>query len=307
MEIEKEIAGNIGSPDEVDLVLENGGDGIGLYRTEFLYMDRNELPTEQEQFEAYGSVLEKMNGKPVVIRTLDIGGDKNVDYLDFPDEMNPFLGYRAIRYCLENESLFKEQLRALVRASAYGNLKIMFPMISGMDELIRAKELLAEAKREAMEKDAELQPTYEVGLMIETPAAAMMADQLAKQVDFFSIGTNDLIQYTVAVDRMNEHIAQLYDPFHPAVLRLIKRTIEQGAKAGIWVGMCGELAGDPKLIPVFVGMGLDEFSMSAGSILEARSLISKSSMEELAPKVDELLALGSGKEVKQYIEENLMK
>lgn len=268
-----EVCGNIGSPNDVDQVLENGGDGIGLFRTEFLYMDRSNMPSEEEQFNSYKVVLEKMAGKPVVIRTLDIGGDKKLDYLDLGEEMNPFLGFRAIRLCLDKVDIFKVQLRALLRASIYGNLKIMFPMISSFGELRQAKKILQECKDELIKEGFEVSDSIEVGIMIEIPAAAVSAREFAKEVDFFSIGTNDLIQYTLACDRMNEKVSYLYDPMHPSVLSLIKMTIDGAHAEGKWVGMCGEMAGDEEVLPILLEYGLDEFSMSATSILSAKKQI----------------------------------
>lgn len=268
-----EVAGNIGKPQDVHQVLENGGDAIGLFRTEFLYMDRADMPTEEEQFEEYKYAVEKMEGKSVVIRTLDIGGDKKLPYLPLPEEMNPFLGYRAIRLCLDRKDIFKVQLRALLRASAFGNLKIMFPMISSLEEFLQAKKILNECMEELKKEGKAFNAELETGIMVEIPAAAVCADELAKHVDFFSIGTNDLIQYTLAADRMNEKISYLYNPMHPAVLKLIKMTIEAAHKEGKWCGMCGEMAGDEKAISTLVEYGLDEFSMSASSILKAKQLI----------------------------------
>ena len=268
-----EVCGNIGKPEDVLGVIANGGDGVGLFRTEFLYMDRDEAPTEEEQYESYKFVLEKMEGKQVVIRTLDIGGDKTLPYLPLPEEMNPFLGYRAIRLCLDKKELFKVQLRALLRASVYGNLCVMFPMISGIEEFMQAKEVVEECKAELRSEGKEYSETIKWGIMVEIPAAAVMADELAKYVDFFSIGTNDLIQYTLAADRMSEKVSYLYNPMHPAVLRLIKMTIDGAHKHGKWVGMCGEMAGDERAIPTLVEYGLDEFSMSATSILNAKKII----------------------------------
>ena len=249
-----EVCGNIGKPQDVHQVLENGGEGVGLFRTEFLYMDRDNMPSEDEQFESYKYAVEKMEGKPVVIRTLDIGGDKKLPYLEMPEEMNPFLGYRAIRLCLDRKELFKVQLRALLRASAFGNLKIMFPMISSLSEFKGAKELLKECMSELKAEGKEFNENLETGIMVEIPAAAICADELAKHVDFFSIGTNDLIQYTLAADRMNEKISYLYDPMHPAVLRLIKMTIDAAHKEGKWCGMCGEMAGDENAIATLVAV-----------------------------------------------------
>jgi len=268
-----EVAGNIGKPEDVHKVLENGADGIGLFRTEFLYMDRNEMPTEEEQYESYKYVLERMEGKPVVIRTLDIGGDKQLPYLAMPNEMNPFLGYRAIRLCLDRTDIFKVQLRALLRASVYGNLKVMFPMVSSLSEFQKSKELAMVCKEELQKEGKAVSEAIEWGIMVEIPSAAVMADELAKHVDFFSIGTNDLIQYTLAADRMSEKVSYLYDPMHPAVLRLIKMTIDGAHSQGKWCGMCGEMAGDETAIPTLVAYGLDEFSMSASSILRAKQMI----------------------------------
>ena len=268
-----EVAGNIGNPKDVIKVIQNGGEGIGLFRTEFLYMDRDTMPTEEEQFTAYKYVAEMMKDKPVVIRTLDIGGDKKLSYLPMPEEMNPFLGYRAIRICLDRTDIFKDQLRALLRASAFGNIKIMFPMISSLDEFVKSKAHVKECMEELKAKGITFNENLEIGIMIEIPAAAIMADELAKHVDFFSIGTNDLIQYTLAADRMNEKVAYLYNPMHPAVLRLIKITIDAAHKEGKWCGMCGEMAGDETAIETLLEYGLDEFSMSASSILEAKKII----------------------------------
>ena len=268
-----EVCGNIGKPEDVHQVLANGGDGIGLFRTEFLYMDRDSAPTEDEQYESYKYVLEKMEGKQVVIRTLDIGGDKTLPYLPLPQEMNPFLGYRAIRLCLDRKEIFKVQLRALLRASIYGNLAVMFPMISGLEEFEAAREVVEECKVELKAEGKEYSDKIQWGIMVEIPAAAVYADELAKHVDFFSIGTNDLIQYTLAADRMSEKVSYLYNPMHPAVLRLIKMTIDGAHKHGKWVGMCGEMAGDETAIPTLVEYGLDEFSMSASSMLNAKKLI----------------------------------
>ncbi|MGL5150352.1 MAG: phosphoenolpyruvate--protein phosphotransferase [Clostridium sp.] len=268
-----EVCGNIGQPEDVLGVIANGGDGIGLFRTEFLYMDRDSAPTEDEQFESYKFVLEKMEGKQVVIRTLDIGGDKTLPYLPLPEEMNPFLGYRAIRLCLDRKEIFKVQLRALLRASVYGNLAVMFPMISGLEEFLAAKEVVEECKAELLAEGKEISDAIQWGIMVEIPAAAVYADELAKYVDFFSIGTNDLIQYTLAADRMSEKVSYLYNPMHPAVLRLIKMTIDGAHKHGKWVGMCGEMAGEEAAIPTLVQYGLDEFSMSATSILTAKKIM----------------------------------
>ncbi|MBU3108610.1 phosphoenolpyruvate--protein phosphotransferase [Clostridium gasigenes] len=268
-----EVCGNIGQPEDVDNVLAYGGDGVGLFRTEFLYMDRESAPTEEEQYNSYKYVLEKTEGKQVVIRTLDIGGDKTLPYLPLPEEMNPFLGYRAIRLCLDRKDIFRVQIRALLRASIHGNLAVMFPMISGLEEFQAAKEFVEECKVELKAEGIAYSDTIQWGIMVEIPAAAVCADELAKHVDFFSIGTNDLIQYTLAADRMSEKVAYLYNPMHPAVLRLIKMTIDGAHKHGKWVGMCGEMAGDEAAIATLVEYGLDEFSMSATSILTAKKII----------------------------------
>lgn len=304
--VQVEIVANIGTPDDIEKVLENDAEGIGLYRTEFLYMDKEELPSEEEQFEAYKVVAEKMEGKPVVIRTLDVGGDKQIPSIEIPNEMNPFLGYRAIRLCLDTKDIFKKQLRAIVRASAYGNIKIMFPMISCLEELRTAKKLLEEVKQELRKENIPFNEQMEVGMMIEIPAAALLADQFAQEVDFFSIGTNDLIQYTVAVDRLNQKISHLYTPFHPALLRLIKNVIEHAHSEGIWVGICGEAASEPSLVPIFLGMGLDEFSMSATAILSTRDKIRQLSKIELIKIVDKVLQLGTAQEVKDFIDTKLI-
>ena len=282
-----ELAANIGTPNDLEGVLNNGGEAVGLYRTEFLYMGRDQLPTEDEQFESYKAVLEGMKGKPVVVRTLDIGGDKELPYLDLPKEMNPFLGFRAIRLCLEEQDIFRTQLRALLRASSYGNLKIMFPMIATLNEFRAAKALLEEEKANLTNEGVKVADKIELGIMVEIPSTAVLADQFAKEVDFFSIGTNDLIQYTMAADRMNERVSYLYQPYNPSILRLVKMVIDAAHKEGKWAGMCGEMAGDETAIPLLLGLGLDEFSMSATSILKARAQIlhlSKKEMEELAAK-----------------------
>ena len=282
-----EIVGNIGTPDDVAGVIDNGGEGVGLYRTEFLYMNSNELPTEEQQFEAYKKVLVAMNGKPVVVRTLDIGGDKKLPYLPIDPEMNPFLGYRAIRLCLDRKDIFRTQLRALLRASAYGKLRIMFPMIATIDEFVSAKALLEEEKEKLVKEGGEVGQDLQVGMMVEIPAAAVLADEFAKYADFFSIGTNDLIQYSMAADRMSEKVSYLYQPLNPSILRLIKLTIDGAHSQGKWCGMCGEMAGEPDAMAVLMGLGLDEFSMSATSILKARSIansISYQEMQQLAAK-----------------------
>lgn len=295
-----ELAANIGNPKDAQAANKNGAEGVGLYRTEFLYMDRDDLPSEEEQYEAYRSVLEQMGDRPVVIRTLDIGGDKKLPYLPLPEEMNPFLGYRAVRICLDQTDLFKTQLRALLRASVHGNLKIMYPMISSLEEVRQANAILEECKKELDSKGIAY-AKFEVGIMIEIPSAAITADLIAPEVDFFSIGTNDLIQYTCAVDRMNQKISDLYDPFHPAVLRLIRQVIEAAHKSGIWCGMCGETAGNKRLIPIYLGMGLDEFSMSSGSILKARKQIADLSLSKAQEILADVLKLGTAQEIEAYM------
>jgi phosphotransferase system enzyme I (PtsI) len=283
-----ELVANIGTPKDLKGVIENGGEGVGLYRTEFLYMGRDQLPTEEEQFESYKAVLEGLNGKPVVVRTLDIGGDKELPYLDLPKEMNPFLGFRAIRLCLEEQNIFRTQLRALLRASNFGNLKIMFPMIATLDEFRAAKTILEEEKQKLISEGQSVAEGIEIGIMVEIPSTAILADQFAKEVDFFSIGTNDLVQYTMAADRMNQRVSYLYQPYSPSILRLVKMVIDASHAEGKWTGMCGEMAGDETAIPILIGLGLDEFSMSATSILKARSQIrnlKKSAMEKLAQEV----------------------
>ncbi|AKO91517.1 phosphoenolpyruvate--protein phosphotransferase [Priestia filamentosa] len=299
-----ELAANIGTPEDVTGVLENGGEAVGLYRTEFLYMGRDQLPTEEEQFDAYKKVLERMKGKSVVVRTLDIGGDKELPYLSLPKEMNPFLGFRAIRLCLEEQDIFRTQLRALLRASIYGNLKIMFPMIATVDEFRQAKAILLEEKEALQAKGVEVAEGIEIGMMVEIPSSAVMADVFAKEVDFFSVGTNDLIQYTLAADRMNERVSYLYQPYNPAILRLVHMVILAAHKEGKWVGMCGEMAGDEIAIPILLGLGLDEFSMSATSILKARSQISKLSKQELEGHMETILQMSTTEEVISYVTEN---
>jgi len=296
-----ELAANIASPGDLERVLDNDAEGIGLFRSEFLFMDRNAAPSETEQFEAYKTVLEGMKDKPVIIRTMDIGGDKEVSYLDMPKEMNPFLGYRAIRYCLNEPEIFRIQMRALLRAGVYGNLKIMLPMISAVHEVRTVKAMIEDLKTELKSEGLEFNANVPLGIMIEIPAAAIASDLLAKEVDFFSIGTNDLIQYTVAVDRMNESIADLYTAYHPAVLRLIKMTIENGHKAGKWVGMCGSVAGDLNLMPLLLGLGLDEFSMSPANILKARERVTSLSKSEAEAMVDDLLCLATADEIEMRL------
>ena len=297
-----ELAANIGSPEDVKSVIENGAEGIGLYRTEFLYMNNDDFPTEDEQYIAYKMVLESMGNKKVVIRTLDIGGDKELPYLDLPKEMNPFLGHRALRLCLDKVDLFKTQLKALLRASKHGNLHIMFPMVATINELRRAKAVLKECEQELGGSYK-----YKLGIMVEIPAVAILADLFAKEVDFFSIGTNDLIQYTFAADRMNQNVSYLYQPYNPSLLRLIKMVIDASHKEGIWTGMCGEMAGDQIAAPLLLGLGLDEFSMSASSILETRYLFSKLDKNEMAKLANQALNKSTNEEVYELVNQYLKK
>ena len=298
--VEIELAANVASPKDLDDVFKNDGEAIGLYRTEFLYLDSSLLPPEDLQFEDYKNVVEAMEGRPVIIRTLDIGGDKKLDYLAIPEEENPFLGYRAIRLCLDRQEIFKVQLRAILRASAFGCVRILFPMISSLEELREAKKILEETKEELRTEGIPFDESVQSGIMVEVPSAAILSDYFAKEVDFFSIGTNDLIQYTVAVDRGNEKLSHLYSQYHPAVLRLIKTVIDNGREAGIWVGMCGESAGDPKLIPVLLGMGLKEFSMTASSILQARWIIRNLRKSDLEQAAEKVLSLPTAEDVEHY-------
>ncbi|WP_281665688.1 phosphoenolpyruvate--protein phosphotransferase [Gemella morbillorum] len=297
------LAANIGTPADLEGVKNNGGEAVGLYRTEFLYMGRDQLPTEDEQFEAYKAVLEGMGDKPVVVRTLDIGGDKELPYLDLPKEMNPFLGFRAIRLCLEEKDLFRTQLRALLRASVYGKLCVMFPMIATVQEFRAAKALFLEEKEKLVAEGVTVSNDIELGIMVEIPSTAVIADIFAKEVDFFSIGTNDLIQYTMAADRMSEKVSYLYQPYNPAILRLVKNVIEASHKEGKWTGMCGEMAGDSLAIPLLLGMGLDEFSMSATSILQARSQIKNLTLAEMKELVEKAVMCATTEEVLALIEE----
>lgn len=298
-----ELSGNIGTPKDVEGVLENGGDGIGLYRTEFLYMDATSLPSEDEQFEAYKAVLEAMGDKLVVIRTLDIGGDKELSYLKFPEEMNPFLGYRAIRLCLDRTDIFRTQLRALLRASVYGKLAIMFPMVATLDEFRDAKAIFEDEKNQLRNEGVEVSDEIQVGIMVEIPAAAVNARNLAKEADFFSIGTNDLIQYTMAADRMNQKVSYLYQPYNPSILRLIKMAIDGAHAEGKWCGMCGEMAGEVKAVPVLLGLGLDEFSMSATSILPARKMLMDLDYTEMQRLAAKALDCATEQEVIDLIDE----
>lgn len=286
-----ELAANIGTPKDLVGVHNNGGEAVGLYRTEFLYMDSPDFPTEDDQYEAYKAVLERMEGKPVVVRTMDIGGDKELPYLQLPHEMNPFLGYRALRISLseQGDEMFRTQMRALLRASVHGNLRIMFPMVATLKEFRAAKAIFEEEKQKLISEGKEVSDTIQVGIMIEIPAAAVLADKFAKEVDFFSVGTNDLIQYTMAADRMNERVSYLYQPYNPSILRLIKNVIDAAHAEGKWAGMCGEMAGDQTAVPLLVGMGLDEFSMSATSILKTRSLMKRLDTAKMAELADRAL------------------
>ena len=304
---EVELAGNIGGIKDVEGVLKNGGEGVGLFRTEFLYMDSDHFPTEDEQFEAYKAVLEGMGGKKVVVRTLDIGGDKKLKYFTFPEEMNPFLGYRAIRLCLDRTDIFRTQLRALIRASVYGKLCIMFPMIATVQEFRDAKAIYEEEKANLIKEGVAVADNIEVGMMVEIPAAAVLADQFAKYADFFSIGTNDLIQYSMAADRMSEHVSYLYQPYNPAVLRLVKMTIDGAHKEGKWAGMCGAMAGEEYAAPILLGLGLDEFSMSATQILKARKIINSLSKKEMEEVAAEALNKQTADEVLAFVKEKLAK
>ena len=298
-----ELVCNIGKPQDSDMVLERDGEGVGLFRTEFLFMDRTNTPSEEEQFQAYKQVAETMQGKPVIIRTLDVGGDKEIPYLNLEKEDNPFLGYRAIRVCLKQKDLYRAQLRALLRASAYGDIRIMVPMVTCLDELRQVKEILGELMKELDQEQISYNKEIKVGIMVETPAASLMADLLAKEADFFSIGTNDLTQYTMVVDRGNAQVAYLYSAYNPAVLRSIAHVIACGNKAGIPVGMCGEAAADEKLIPLLLAYGLDEFSVSATSVLATRNTIAKWTIEEAKALAKEVEGLGTREEVEQLLEQ----
>ena len=297
-----EVAANIGRPEDVDRVLSYDAEGIGLFRTEFLFMDRNAMPTEEEQFEAYKKVAAAMNGKPVIIRTLDIGGDKEIPYMGLEKDENPFLGYRAIRFCLDRrEDVYKPQLRALLRASAFGNIRIMVPLVTCIEEYRQAKALVEEIKKELDEKGIAYNKDIQVGIMVETAAASLIADIFAKEADFFSIGTNDLTQYTMSVDRGNKKVSYLYSTFNPAVLRSIKHIIACGREAGIMVGMCGEAASDPMMIPLLLAFGLNEFSMSASAILKARKMVTQYSVEELQAVADKAMSFATAAETEQYM------
>ncbi len=297
------LGANIVSSDESQNVLLNGAEGIGLFRTEFLFMGRNEMPSEEEQFEIYKNTLMEMKGKPVIIRTLDIGGDKFIPYWNRPIENNPFLGYRAIRYSLKETRPFETQLRAILRASVYGNAKIMFPMVSTLSELRAAKQILHKVKKELENRNEKVAEDIEIGIMVEVPVTALMADAFVKEVDFFSIGTNDLIQYTMAADRMNEQVAYLYQPHNPAIFRLIKMVIDAAHKEGKWVSLCGEMAGDQVAIPILLGLGLDELSMNPTSILQARSYIYQLSLSEMKGISQIVLQMASAEDVQKFVQQ----
>ena len=296
-----ELVANIGTPADVEIVLKNTAEGVGLLRSEFLYMDSENMPTEEEQYNVYKEVAEKMQGKSVIIRTLDVGGDKELKYLKLEKEANPFLGYRAIRLCLDNLNIFKTQLRAILRASHYGNLSIMFPMISSIEELREAKKIVEECKTELDNENIPYKKDIKTGIMIEIPSAALISYGLARECDFFSIGTNDLIQYTVAVERGNEKIAKLYTKFHPGVIKLVKEAINGAHDGGIFCGMCGEAAGDELYIPLLIGLGLDEFSMNSNSILKARKIISNLEKTECEKLAERILMLSSAEEVEKEL------
>lgn len=297
-----ELVANIGGANDLPGVIENGAEGVGLFRTEFLYMESANLPTEERQFDVYKEILEAMEGKPVVVRTLDIGGDKEIEAIDMPKEMNPFLGVRAIRLCFQREDIFRTQLRALLRASVYGDLRIMFPMIATLAEFRKAKGILLEEKEKLIAEGIEVSDSLQVGIMIEIPAAAVLADQFAKEVDFFSIGTNDLIQYTFAADRMSSGVSYLYQPYNPSILKLIKNVIDAAHKEGKWAGMCGEMAGEQLAAPLLLGLGLDEFSMSATSVLAQRKLIKSLSQAEMKELADKALNCCTMEEVVALVE-----
>jgi len=299
------VGANIEFPEELSSVLAHGAQGIGLYRTEYMYLNRSDLPTEEEHFQAYRKVAQSLKKDAVVIRTMDIGGDKFVSHLDIPNEMNPLMGRRAIRFCLARPDIFKTQLRGILRASVYGNLKIMYPMISGLGELRQANEILEEVKQELRKKKIPFNENIDVGIMIEVPSAALIADFLAKEVAFFSIGTNDLIQYALAVDRINEKIAYLYEPAHPAVLRLIKSIIDVGHTAGIWVGMCGEMASEPIFALVLLGLGLDEFSASAVAVPEIKKVIRSVTLAQAQQIADRVMQFSSATEIREYAQAQL--
>lgn len=298
-----QLGANISSTRELNIADQNGAEGVGLFRTEFMYMDRSYPPSEAEQFTVYLEAAEHCKDNSVIIRTLDVGGDKPMDYLNLPEEDNPFLGYRAIRICLDRQDLFKTQLRAILRASAHGPIMVMFPMITSVNEVQAAKSILEQAKAELREEGLPFNEELPVGIMIEVPAAAMIADQLAKEVDFFSIGTNDLVQYTLAVDRMNEQIAHMYDPFHPAVLRLIRYTVQAAKQAGIMVGVCGEMAGDPRAVPIWLALGVNKLSMSSRSIPRVKAAVRRSTVEQCKRIADSVFESGTKEEIEMVLEQ----
>ncbi len=301
------LSANIGTPEEIDVIKREGAEGIGLYRTEYLYLERTDLPTEEEQFSAYQTVVTRLSPCPTVIRTVDLGGDKFLTHLDLPIEPNPFLGLRAIRLCLKYPEIFKTQIRAILRASNYGKVQIMFPLISEIDEFQQAKTILLSVMEELEQEKIPFDRNIQIGIMVETPSAALIADRLAKVVDFFSIGTNDLIQYTMAIDRVNEEVSALYKPFHPAILRLIKMTIDAAHNEGKWVGMCGEMAGDPSFTVLLLGLGLDEFSMSGGSIAKIKKIIRAIRLDEAKAFADGIMQITSAAEVQEVLEEMMTK
>ncbi len=301
-----DVAANIASIEEMELARSINSDGIGLFRTEFIFLKESHLTDEERQYRIYKEVLEDMKPGQVVVRTLDIGGDKDLPYFFVPEEVNPFLGWRGIRISLERLDIFKCQLRALLRSSIYGNLKILFPLISSMEELRRVKRIFKEIKDDFKNRGIPYNENVEIGIMIEVPSTAILAEQFAKEVDFFSIGTNDLIQYTLAVDRTNSKIADLYNPYHPAVLRLIYQVVEASHSKGIWVGVCGETASDPLLVPLFVGMGITELSMSSGSVLEVKEIIQKMEREAANNLVEEVMKFETAEEVREFLESNLI-
>lgn len=306
--VQVEIVANIGKPEDIDKVLQYDAEGIGLFRTEFLFMDRTAMPTEEEQFEAYKKVAAAMNGKPVIIRTLDIGGDKEIPYMGLEKDENPFLGYRAIRLCLDRkEDIYKPQLRALLRASAFGNIRIMIPLVTCIDEFREAKALIEEIKKELDEKEIAYKKDIQVGIMVETAAASLIADIFAKEADFFSIGTNDLTQYTMSVDRGNKKVSYLYSTFNPAVLRSIRHIIACGREAGIMVGMCGEAASDPMMVPLLLAFGLNEFSMSASAVLRTRKLVTGFSIQQLQAVAEKAMSFSTASEVEAYMKEFMEK
>ncbi|GAH22899.1 unnamed protein product, partial [marine sediment metagenome] len=304
---EVELAVNIAGPEEIDVALENGAEGVGLYRTEYLYMNRTTLPTEEEQLKAYKVVAQKANPYTVIIRTLDLGGDKFISHFPVPQEINPFMGWRAIRLCLEKVDIFKVQLRAILRASHFGKVKVMYPMISGVEEVRKANKILLEVKKELREKKIPFAEDIDVGAMIEIPSAAITADLIAKEVDFFSLGTNDLIQYTLAVDRVNEKVAYLYQPTHPTILRLIDNVIRFAHRQNIWVGACGEMSSDPLFVLILLGLGVDEFSVSPSSLLEIKKIIRGIRWDETEEIVSKLLKLSTSSQTRHFAQRRLSK